>query len=95
VTLIAKPKQHFRTVIQNEAALEYCWRSPAPSRMARRWKSVAKRKPPATKGKSARPKVAPRSLTERLRSVIGKAKHIPLDASVNHDHYLYGLPKQQ
>jgi len=54
-----------------------------------------KRKPPARKGKSAKPKAAPRSLTERLRSVIGKAKHLPPDASVNHDYYLYGLPKQE
>jgi hypothetical protein len=55
---------------------------------------VKKRKPPK-KGKSAKPKAPPRSLTERLRPVIGKAKHLPPDASVNHDYYLYGLPKQE
>jgi hypothetical protein len=53
------------------------------------------RKPPAKKTKPAKPKARPRSLTERLRSVIGKAKHLPPDASVNHDYYLYGLPKQE
>jgi hypothetical protein len=47
---------------------------------------------------SARPrktKQPPRSLADRLRSVIGKAKNLPPDASVNHDHYLYGLPKRE
>ena len=36
-----------------------------------------------------------RSLAERLASVRGQAKGLPPDASVNHDHYLYGLPKQE
>ncbi|MBM3333475.1 hypothetical protein FJY63_02325 [Candidatus Sumerlaeota bacterium] len=31
---------------------------------------------------------------ERLASVIGKAENLPPDASVNHDHYLYGAPKR-
>ncbi len=53
------------------------------------------RKSPAKKAQPVKPKSRPRSLTERLRSVIGKAKHLPPDASVNHDYYLYGLPKQE
>ena len=47
---------------------------------------------------SARPgKPAPQSRTlyERLERVIGKAKGLPPDASVNHDHYLYGAPKRE
>jgi hypothetical protein len=32
------------------------------------------------------------SLYERLRSVVGKVKGPP-DASINHDHYLYGHAK--
>jgi hypothetical protein len=53
---------------------------------------VRKRKPVA---KSPKTKEPPRSLADRLRSVIGKAKNLPPDASVNHDHYLYGLPKEE
>jgi hypothetical protein len=34
------------------------------------------------------------SLYERLRPVIGAAKCLPPDASVNVDHYLYGHPKK-
>ncbi len=30
---------------------------------------------------------------EILAPVIGKAEHLPPDASLNHDHYLYGTPK--
>jgi hypothetical protein len=45
--------------------------------------------------KSARkPKPKPRSLAERLANVIGKATNLPADASVNIDHYLYGMPKR-
>ena len=40
-------------------------------------------------------KEAPRSLAQRYAAFIGKAKGLPPDASVNHDHYLYGLPKKQ
>ena len=40
-------------------------------------------------------KVPPRSLADRLRNVIGKAKNLPADMSANLDHYLYGLPKQE
>jgi hypothetical protein len=35
------------------------------------------------------------TLAERLASVIGKAKHLPVDTSVNLDHYLYGLLKRK
>ena len=34
------------------------------------------------------------TLYERLKSVAGKAKGLPPDASINHDRYLYGLPKR-
>jgi hypothetical protein len=34
------------------------------------------------------------SLYERLKPVIGAAKGLPPDASVNVDHYLYGHPKK-
>lgn len=33
------------------------------------------------------------SLYERLRHVIGKVDDLPPDFSRNHDHYLYGTPK--
>jgi hypothetical protein len=35
-----------------------------------------------------------RSLYERLKPLIGAAKDLPPDASVNIDHYLYGHPKK-
>jgi hypothetical protein len=53
---------------------------------------IKRRKPSA---RPRKPKEPPRSLADRLRSVIGKAKNLPTDASVNHDHYLYGVPKQE
>lgn len=31
---------------------------------------------------------------EVFRDVIGQAKDLPADSSVNHDHYLYGAPKK-
>jgi predicted DNA-binding antitoxin AbrB/MazE fold protein len=34
------------------------------------------------------------SLYERLKPVVGAAKDLPADASVNVDHYLYGHPKK-
>jgi chromatin remodeling complex protein RSC6 len=55
--------------------------------------SIAKKKKPAS-AKPAR-KRKPRTLAERLAKVIGTATGTPPDASVNHDHYLYGAPKQQ
>jgi hypothetical protein len=33
------------------------------------------------------------SLFERLKPFIGKLEGLPPDASINHDHYLYGTPK--
>ena len=35
------------------------------------------------------------NLYEQLKDFVGKAEGLPPDASVNLDHYLYGLPKQQ
>ena len=35
------------------------------------------------------------SVCEAMRDFVGKAEGLPPDASVNHDHYLYGLPKPQ
>jgi hypothetical protein len=51
-------------------------------------KAAKARKTPKAK------KLPPRSLADRLRSVIGKATGLPPDMSINHDHYLYGLPKR-
>jgi len=48
--------------------------------------------PGATRKRKPRRKI--RSLYERLKPVIGKAQNLPPDASINHDHYLYGLPKK-
>jgi hypothetical protein len=47
--------------------------------------------------KASKPKLKSpsRSLAERLANALGKATSLPRDASVNHDHYLYGLPKQR
>jgi hypothetical protein len=53
-----------------------------------------KRKPPG-KTKKSRNKARPQTLADRLANVMGKASGLPPDASVNHDHYLYGSPKQQ
>ena len=35
------------------------------------------------------------SVCETMRDFVGKAEGLPADASINHDHYLYGLPKRQ
>jgi hypothetical protein len=35
------------------------------------------------------------TLYELLKPFIGKAEGLPPDASVNLDHYLYGVPKQE
>lgn len=37
----------------------------------------------------------PPTLYDRLKNVIGKAKDMPVDASINIDHYLYGAPKRK
>lgn len=34
------------------------------------------------------------SFTEPYADLIGKAEGLPEDASENHDHYLYGVPKR-
>jgi hypothetical protein len=34
------------------------------------------------------------TLGERLMELSGKAKGLPSDAALNHDHYLYGTPKK-
>jgi hypothetical protein len=55
----------------------------------------AKRRKTASRSKKPKNKAKLRTLAERLANVIGKATSLPSDASVNHDHYLYGSPKQQ
>jgi len=35
------------------------------------------------------------SVCEALKDFVGKAEGLPPDASINLDHYLYGLPKRQ
>jgi hypothetical protein len=35
------------------------------------------------------------SVCEVLKDFVGKAEGLPPDASINLDHYLYGLPKGQ
>ena len=35
------------------------------------------------------------TLAERLNEFIGILEDLPDDAAINHDHYLYGAPKQQ
>ncbi len=55
--------------------------------------SRARAKP--AKAAPRRKKSPPRSLAERYAAFIGKAKGLPPDMSVNLDHYLYGVPKQQ
>lgn len=34
------------------------------------------------------------TLAEIFKDVIGKAEGLPVDSSINHDHYLYGAPKK-
>ncbi|MGO9115925.1 MAG: hypothetical protein ACLP9L_42505 [Thermoguttaceae bacterium] len=47
--------------------------------------------PPASGGEVERGRL---SLYEQLKPIIGAAKDLPPDASVNVDHYLYGHPKK-
>jgi len=35
------------------------------------------------------------NVCEALRAFVGKAEGLAPDASINLDHYLYGLPKRQ
>ena len=37
----------------------------------------------------------PKTVYERLRNVVGIAKDLPPDLSINHDHHLYGAPKRK
>jgi hypothetical protein len=46
-------------------------------------------------GNSAPPDEPLPSLYDRLQSVAGKAKGLPTDLAINHDHYLHGQPKRQ
>lgn len=66
-----------------------------PLRMAAR---PSRRKPKASI-KATRdaypPRKQPPTLYERYKRFIGKANSLPPDASINHDHYLYGAPKVQ
>jgi hypothetical protein len=55
---------------------------------------VKKTRKPTRPG-AKKKKQPPRSLAERYAPFIGKAKGLPPDASVNLDHYLYGLPRQE
>jgi len=59
----------------------------APPDGARVSVRVLKPRPPRTA------KSPERTLYDRLKNVIGKAKGMPPDASRNLDHYLYGMPK--
>ena len=53
-------------------------------------KKPAKKPAQASKGKPRR-----KSLAERLAPFIGEAKGLPPDASMNLDHYVYGVPKEK
>lgn len=44
---------------------------------------------------SRRRRKEPPTLFEQLKKLAGKAKGLPADASINLDHYLYGLPKRK
>lgn len=50
---------------------------------------------PRKASKNRRKSKDQRSLAERLAPVIGKAKYLPPDMSINLDHYLYGHPKRK
>jgi len=49
---------------------------------------------PAGKARTGKARSQPPTLYERLKPVIGKAKGLPPDAALNHDHYLHGLPRK-
>jgi hypothetical protein len=42
----------------------------------------------------AAPQPIPPTWAEVFRDIIGKAEGLPPDSSINHDHYLYGVPKK-
>ena len=60
-------------------------------------RAVKKARKPAKPAGPARKrkKGPPLSFAKRYAAFIGQVKDLPPDASVNLDHYLYGLPKQQ
>ncbi|HUE70362.1 MAG TPA: hypothetical protein VMP01_05680 [Pirellulaceae bacterium] len=49
--------------------------------------------PPVTPAEASEEREIP-TLYERLKPFIGKLDGLPPDASINHDHYLYGTPKK-
>ena len=51
-------------------------------------------RPLRTRANPSRKAKRRRTLYDRLKSVVGKAKGLPPDAALNHDHYLYGLPRK-
>jgi hypothetical protein len=55
----------------------------------------ARNRKPSAKRRQQKRKPRPRTLAERFANVIGKASGLPPDASINHDHYLYGAPKKE
>ncbi len=57
--------------------------------------TVVSVRPLKTRRKADRARRRPGTLAERLAPLIGKARGLPADASVNLDHYLYGLPKRK
>lgn len=54
--------------------------------------SVRALKKPSSGGKGGRRKSA---WFQRYERIIGKAKGLPADFAINHDHYLYGTPKNK
>ena len=56
---------------------------------------AVKKRPAKKPPKPGKTKAPPRSIADRLRRVIGIAKGLPPDMSINLDHYLYGLPKRK
>lgn len=51
--------------------------------------------PPAPGSGAVEPEEELPSLYERMKPIIGKAKGLPADYAINHDHYLHGQPKRQ
>jgi hypothetical protein len=47
------------------------------------------------KAKQKPKKPAKSTMYDRFKDLIGKAEGLPPDASINIDHYLYGLPKRK
>ena len=48
----------------------------------------------AEEGASENPPGDSPTIWAKLRALAGTAEGLPSDAAKNHDHYLYGLPKQ-